>query len=352
MKRVFNVWAAGCSHLHSDLKHGRRSLAEALEQSEFGGAEGGPAFDWDVMLHLGDTCGTQALPTDDMGPAVIEQFAALRRHRREQIYDLAGNLDATDTGGRPQWWFRKWIDPEGENTRFSGVDRARRPYPISGDWERYRFQAGNVLFLMLSDRNDGPQPVGRGDHGGWPAGAITLDTFEWWKRQVEGNRDKIIVTCAHHVLRDTTTASGPGEGVEGGYHKKFADAEGTSYLYYIGGEPNSNRFHDYFDAHPDAIDVWLGGHTHTHPDDTYGGKRLIERRWNITFANVSALTRHHGNRRADITPVPMSRLLTFTEGSRELLIRCYLHTSHHAPQGWYPPAERRVPLRHAFSPPV
>jgi len=350
MSRKFNVWAAGCAHVDSDLRHGRRSLAEALEQSEMGGAEGGAPFDWDVMLHLGDTCSTQTLPTDDMGPAVVAQFAALKKHRREQIYDLAGNLDATDSGGQTQWWFRKWIDPEGRNKAFSGVDNARRPFPIDGTWERYSFQAGNILFLMLSDRNDGPRPMGRGDGGGWPAGAITAATFEWWRRLVEENRDKIIVTCAHHMLRDTTMASGRNEGIDGGYHKRFADAEGASYLYYVGEEADSNRFHDYFDVHPDAIDVWLGGHTHTHPDDTYGGKSLVERKWDITFANVAALTRHHGSRQAGAAPVPMSRLLTFTEDSRELLIRCYLHTSHHAAQGWYGPAERRVPLRLPYNP--
>ncbi len=349
--RIFNAWAAGCSHVHSDLKHGRRSLAEALEQSEFGGAEGGPPFDWHVMLHLGDTCASQGLPTDDMAPAVIEQFAALKKHRREQIYDVAGNLDATGEGDTTQWWFRKWIDPEGQNTRFSGVDSARRPYPISGNWERYGFRSGNILFLMLSDRNDGERPAGRGKGGGWPAGAITQSTFEWWRRQVEENQDKIIVTCAHHVLRDTTTASGRNEGIAAGCHKKFDDAEGASYLYYVGDEADSNRFHDYFDEHPGAIDAWLGAHTHTNPDDTFGGKRLVERKWGITFANVSALTRYHGGRDHDAKPcIPMSRLLTFTEGEAELLIRCYLHTSHHAPQGWYAPAECRMPLRHPYRP--
>lgn len=351
MVHLLNAWAAGCSHVHSDLRQGRRSLAEALEQSEFGGSEGGPPFDWDVMLHLGDTCASQGLPTDDMAMAIIEQFAVLKKHRREQIYDIAGNLDATSAGGVTQWWFRKWIDPEGLNTPYSGVDSRRRPYPISGNWERYSFQAGNILFLMLSDRNDGERPVGRGEGGGWPAGAITDSTFDWWRGQVESNRDKIIVTCAHHVLRDTTTATGRNEGVQAGCHKSFDDAEGASYLYYVGAEADSDRFHRYFDAHPDAIDVWLGAHTHTNPDDRFGGKGLVERKWNITFANVSALTRYHGGRNQAARPcIPMSRLLTFTEGSAELLIRCYLHTSDHATQGWYEPAERRMPLRHRYRP--
>jgi hypothetical protein len=58
-KKVVRVWVGACSHIHSDLKHGRRSLAEAIEQSEKGGPEGGDSFDWDIMLHLGDISGTQ-----------------------------------------------------------------------------------------------------------------------------------------------------------------------------------------------------------------------------------------------------------------------------------------------------
>ena len=36
----------------------------------------------------------------------------------------------------------------------------------------------------------------------------------------------------------------------------------------------------------------------------------------------------------------MSRLLTFEDGSDEVLVQCYLHTSQYAPQGWYGPSER------------
>jgi hypothetical protein len=46
----------------------------------------------------------------------------------------------------------------------------------------------------------------------------------------------------------------------------------------------------------------------------------------------------------------MSRLLTFTEGSREARVQCYLHTSQHAPQGWYDPAEKAIRLSKPFRP--
>jgi len=340
----FRVWVGACSHIHSDLRFGRRSLAEAFEHSEMGGNEGGPPFSWDIMLHLGDISGTQTPPTNDDGPPVLEQFKVLKKHRREDVYCLLGNHDASGPGEETQWWFKKWIDPTGQNTSVSGVDPRRRPFPVNGTWERYSVAAGNILFLMMGDRNDGGPPKGRGERGGYPAGAITRETFEWWRQQVEENQDKIIVTCAHHVLRDTTTASGRNEGVPGGYHKRFVDEAGASYLCWVGDEIDSNAFHDYFDAHPSAIDLWLAGHTHTHPNDRYGGKELIARCWNVTFANCAALTRYHG----DKLLVPMSRLFTFTPGANKARVQCYLHTSHYAPQGWYPPAEREVALRHPF----
>jgi len=343
--KPFNVWVGACSHVHSDLKHGRRSLGEAIEQSERGGTEGGSPFDWDIMLHLGDISGTQTPPTDADGPPAVEQLCAGVRHRREQIYCLLGNHDASGIGEETQWWFRKYIDPLGTSTAHSRVHPERRPFPVTGSWERYSFLAGNLLFLMMGDRNDGGPPKGRGERGGYPAGAITDETFDWWRDQVERNQDKIIVTCAHHVLRDTTTASGRMEGVEGGYHYRFVDQIGASYLYWVGDDTDTDLFHDYFDAHPGAVDLWLAGHTHTHPDDRFGGKELIARRWDVTFANCAALTRFHGNKLL----YPMSRLFTFTPGSAEVRIQCYLHTSHHAPQGWYRPVERVARLRMPFS---
>ena len=343
----FRVWACGCCHIHSDLHHGRRSLGEAIEQSERGGEEGGPSFDWDIMLNLGDLSGTQGPPQDADGPPVVEQLCAGHNHRPEQIYCLLGNHDASGPKEEVQWWFRKWIDPTGLNPEYSRIRAEARPFPVTGTRERYSFVAGNVLFLMLGDRNDSGPPKGRGEHGGYPAGAITSETFEWWRGMVESNRDKIIVTCAHHMLRDTTTASGRWEGVNGNYHHPYEDAEGASYLYWVGDDTDSNAFHDYFEKNPNAIDLWLGSHTHAHPDDRFGRKEMLARHWGVTFANVGAMTRFHG--REQRRWWPSSRLLTFSAGSREAKFQAYLHTSHYAPQGWYEPSETTLPLRHAFS---
>jgi hypothetical protein len=349
---VFRLWVSGCSHVGTDRRFGRESLAEAIRQSEQGGAEGGPPFDWDIALHLGDFSGNQEPPGDEEGAEVVRQLGALRHHRREDVYTLVGNHDASgpdEPPERAQWWFKKWIDPTGERTATSGVDPARMPFPVEGTWERYAFRAGNLLFLVMGDRNDGGPPVGRGRRGGYPSGAVTGETFAWWQAQVAANPDCVVVSAHHHLLKETTVASGPWEGYtrrpdgswQGRYHGYFPDGgpEGASYLYYVDGRPDAQAFEGYLAAHPGAIDLWLGGHTHSHPDDRTGGRSHVERKWDVTFVNCAALSKHHGR-----TNVPMSRLLTFTEGSDRLRVQCYLHTSDYAPQGWYAPAERTVRL--------
>ena len=354
-RRRFRIWAMGCSHVHTDMRvSGRQSLAGAIRQSEFGGEEGGPPFDWDVALHLGDLCGCQEPPTDADGPEVVRQFAVARKHRREDFYNLLGNHDASGPNEPCQWWFRKWVDPMGENTPVSGVDPSRRPYVPEGSWERYAIRAGNLLILMMGDRNDGGPPAGRGERGGYPAGAVSGKTIAWWRDMVAENPDSIIISAHHHMLRETTVASGPWEGFRKApdgawkayYHGYFPDGApiGASYLYFVDGIPDAHAFEDYLEEHPGATDFWLGGHTHTNPDDRCGGRGHIETKWGTHFINVAALTRHHVGH----ATVPMSRLLEFTDGSDRLTVKCYLHTSGHAPQGWYPPAQRTLSLSKPF----
>ena len=342
------VWAAADAHVGTDIKFGRESLADAIRQSEHGGEEGGPPFHWDIMIDTGDLSGAQTQPDDEEGALVVRQYSAMTDHHREQVYNVVGNHDATRGERGTQWWFRKWVDPMGENPRYSGVHPTRRPFPVQGTWERYAFRAGNLLFLMMGDRNDLDPPIGRGERGGYPAGAVTLETFEWWVDQVEANPDAIVISTHHHMLKETTVASGDWEGVDNGYHGRFEFGApiGASYLYFVGDERDGGRFERYLAEHPGALDLWLGSHTHTYPDDLTGGRSHIERKWGATFVNHAALSRYHGKRN-----VPMSRVLTFTEGSDEVNVRCYLHTSQYATQGWYEPAERTLKLSRRFEAP-
>lgn len=363
--RRFRVWATSCAHVPADIRKDRESMAKAIRQSE-GLIPGAPAFEWDIMVDAGDQSAHQTPPGDRDGEELLRQYRALTRHYREQIYNVPGNHDAPYYDQGPGSWFRKWGDPLGENTTFSGVDPKRRPFPVEGTWERYKFQAGNILFLMLADRNDAPTPVGRGhsnEHhsGGFPAGAVTRDTFNWWKQQVLENQDKILITVHHHALRDTTVASGRGEG-HPRYHGSSGGAEGSSYLYYLIENDDPQDFRYTKDAHVfedfleefqktqgrGAIDLWIAGHTHVKgPDDVWGGKSISETKWGVSFLQVAALTKHHAGSH------PLSRLLTFTDGKNQVQAEVYLHEASYQkhPVGWYAPASKTFPLRHTFQAP-
>jgi hypothetical protein len=373
---TFHLWVFSDAHVATDkavaaaIRNGMEftppvgypeSLASALRQSEEGGELGGPSFRWDIALDLGDNAGLWDIPDDKQGEEVARQFSVLGNHSREHIYSVAGNHDASpgnaeSSRGKPDsWWFRKWVDPMGESTETSGVDNARRPYPIEGVWDRYSFRVGNILFLMMSDRNDLPFPVGRKESGGGsPAGAVTEDTWRWWQDQVKNADDgTVIISCHHHMLRETTVASGDFEGVSqypdgtyrhGRYHGVDGVPEGASYLYFVDGQPKAQRFEHYLEKNPGAVDIWLGGHTHTFPDDVVSGRSHVERKWKTNFVNCAQLSKFH----SFVTCPPMSRHFTFTNGSRLVRVRCYLHDDSHAAQGWYAPAERVLELNTPF----
>ena len=145
--RTFKLWAGGDAHVGTDLARvNRRSLADAILQAEQGGADGGPPFEWDIMLDIGDLSGSQTPPDDEEGEEVVRQYSASTKHPREDFYNIVGNHDASGPDEPCQWWFRKWVDPTGENSEYSGVHADRRPYPIEGTWERYSFQVEMSCF--------------------------------------------------------------------------------------------------------------------------------------------------------------------------------------------------------------
>ena len=353
-RNTFALWAFGDAHVGTDLARGRESLSESLRTAERGGDAGGPPFAWDIAIDIGDMSGGQDVPDDEEGAEVVRQMAALEEHRREDIYPICGNHDRSGLDEEPAWWWRKWVDPTGEHAEFSGVDATQRPYAIEGTWERYCFEVGNILFLLMSDINEPSKRMGRGELGGNPAGVVARETFDWWCAMVAAHPDHIIVSAHHYMLKETTVASGDWEGMkkdaagqwQSNYHgyKPQGAPVGASYLYFVGSVPDSRAFVHYLEAHPGAVDLWLGGHTHTHPDDTYGGKSHIETKWGGThFINVACLSRYHGPHN-----VPKSRLLTFVEGSDEVRVQCYMHTDEFMPQGWYGAAERVLQLTRPF----
>lgn len=351
----FRLWVFGDAHVGTDKRFGRGSLAEALIQSETGVEGGGPAFDWDIAVDVGDMSGAHhGLPDDSEGREVVRQFSVLRRHKREDIYSVSGNHDRSGLSEPDGWWWQKWLDPLGEQPQHSGINSAARPFAVEGTWQRYSFRVGNILFLMMSDVNELSQRLGRGPLGGNPGGVVRGETFDWWKTMVQNNPNALIVSVHHYVLKNTTVASGQWEGVRRGddgqwrehYHRYFSQGtpQGASYLYWVDGKPDSGLFERFLAGRAGAVALWLAGHTHTHPDDDFGGKTHIERRWGTWFINAASLSRYH----MPLTTLPISRRLAFTPGSDEVIVQCYLHTDQYAPQGWYPKAQRTLKLDKAF----
>lgn len=344
-KSKLNIWASGCAHVSADLAEGRASLGDAIQQAE-------RDFDWDIAINVGDFSAAFGLPTEEEGRAITRQFGALQTHRREDIYTICGNHDRNAPDEPVARWFRKWIDPMGEHTATSGVDVRRYRYPPTGTFERYHFEIGNIRFLMMSDMNEASQPLGRGVLGGNPGGVVTRDTFDWWVDQVETHHhDKIIVTAHHYLLRDTTVATGAWEGMKRDaagnwttdYHGYYEQGtpHAASYLYWVGGAAGDGAFETWLTANPGTVDFWLGGHTHTNPDDRHGGKGHIETgHGGVTFVNVSALTRWFVKDHA----MPHSRLFTFQDGSDQAQIRCYMHSDEYRDQGFYADKQRQIQL--------
>ncbi len=340
----FNLWVTGCAHLPHDLSIGRAPISEAIFHSE----RGPKPFNWDIMLFLGDFCSHPSLPNDFVGELAKTQLSAGKHHRREQIYSLMGNHDAiTGDSSSENHWFRTWIDPFGKSNR-SGVNTDLRPFPVYGTYERYSFEVGNLLFLMLGDRNDGPEPAGRDTSAkGHPAGRVSKKTFFWWKHMVESNRNKIIITCAHHMLKNTTIATEPYTGIKNGFHGHSTehDFKGSSYLYFVDDEPDANYFNSYIEEHPGCIDLWLGAHTHISPYDTLNGKTFIAQKNGVTFINAALL----GHIKKG-TP-SSSRLITFQANQPSAKLQVYLHDTLGGPFGFQPDLEQQIELSKKFQTP-
>lgn len=307
----------GDPHLMTDRDRlDREVLVEVFEQGE--------AFAWDIALILGDFSAGE-WPTQAECDEIARQFAAAfaaSAHHRGQVYTIAGNHDA-DIG---MVWFQTCLDPIGQTGR---------PYPVTGTFDHYTFETGNLRFLMMSDRNDVPRRFGgRGletdpNRGGYPAGKMKPVTFEWLKGEVTSDTDNILIAAHHHMLFETTLATERWGGVYWRYHGAFVDEgfpECASYLCIIGPDKRPGAIPAVLAANPGRVALWLGGHTHPRAPGDYtvnhhGVRRgVIEQAHGGTwFVNAAALTLGYA-------PGPsMSKLITFTDGSQIVIIQTIIH---------------------------
>ncbi len=360
ISEAFSIWVIGDAHVHTEINNDYSSLQASITDSLRGGDEGGASFKWDIILNTGDFTGKQACPSDKQGATVVKQYE-VTGFDPNRMYSVIGNHDSGESNAD---WFNKWIDPLGQNSNYSRISNHLRPFQVSGQWDHYSFQAGNVLFLMLGDNNFGGPPFGRECKGGYPAGRYSKETYDWWVKQIEDNPDKIIVTVAHHALHETTIYTGFDEAAKLGVHGgiTWADERGSSFIYAIDnwtvdgfnekhefiGEPPFG-FRKYLKEHPGAIDFWIHGHSHFHlfPGKELKGRSDVEFVDGVWFVNSGALAKFHG-----APDVPFSRLILFEPNSSIVTMKTYLHAAgwNGNPEGFYAPAEKNFILDKTFQP--
>lgn len=160
---------------------------------------------------------------------------------------------------------------------------------------------GNVLFICMSDEvYDHPTQ-------------ISDAAFEWWKRLVIQNRDKIIVTMTHGCLAQSGLLASFdwGQRVEG-----------------------SERFARVLREYP--IDMWISGHAHT---PYYMNGKWSRPFWfkNILFIDVSAIRKNRGTN-------IQSYILVFSKNSPDLVVLLRNHETH----SFIASRSLRHTLRHPF----
>lgn len=384
----FNAWLTTCSHLIGPTGN-PNALSRAINQSK-GMDKKAPGFKWDILVDLGDWTASQDPPGHEEGEALQKLLKKTLGSDRGKFFTLSGNHDGEQRDWKPGEFAKKYVNPLGEQQYFdtSGFQNQQRPktegftqlinYPGTR-WDRYLIRTGNVVWIMLSDRNEydhlaekrgdfsGDFQAGRGSDlgmpkGGYPSGSVTVDTFDWWKKVLEDPQfsDDIFIT-AHHLLPANTTIT-TDDGEPGAYHGKSGSlgpkGEIGGQLYWLreygeeGEEINqyaqTRPFLNYLQDHPGAIAAWIGGHSHIHgPDAIINGRGISVRKYGVNFLSVGALTDSHAGGTNQ-----MSRLLSFEEGKDEAIANVYVHKSKDGtPLGWNKASARRISLGKKFQSP-
>lgn len=147
----------------------------------------------------------------------------------------------------------------------------------------YSVTAGNMLMLFMSDESSTPPQE------------ISDETFEWWKKQVIENQDKIIVTVTHAYLKHS-----------GLFMADYIDSRTIL---------NSGRFEDVLKKY--RVDLWIGAHTHI-PSFFGFNENRVKKFNNTTFINTSRIRR-------DFNFNPESRVIILKNNSPVMIIKTRDH---------------------------
>ena len=149
----------------------------------------------------------------------------------------------------------------------------------------YSVKIGNILILLLSDENKKAETE------------ISNRAFNWWKKLVISNQDRIIITVTHGYLKQS------------GLFGSLIPSRNIR---------NSGRFADVLKKY--KVDIWICGHTHL-PHYLKGRITMVRKLKNTLFINVSAI-------RDDPFMSIESNILIFKRGSDRVLIRSRNHKDH------------------------
>lgn len=182
-------------------------------------------------------------------------------------------------GARRKSKVKHWFEIAGNHDVRSGeIFRRFFPSPVY-----YGVEIGNVLLLLLSDESVSSST------------AISDSAFDWWRKMVEKNRDRILLTVTHGHLRDSGLlgAAIASRRVEG-----------------------SERFEGVLRT--GRVALWVSGHTHL-PQGMTGTISIRNDLGGTCFVNVSSID---SNSFMD----SQSRLFIFKDGSDIVWIRSRNHT--------------------------
>ncbi|HSE84573.1 MAG TPA: metallophosphoesterase, partial [Thermodesulfobacteriota bacterium] len=184
---------------------------------------------------------------------------------------------------KPSSYIKDWYELAGNHDLKLGKGEGYRR-KIRQDFH-YSFTRGNILFILMSDEERG-KPT-----------EISDNTFEWWKDLVISNQDKIIVVATHAPL--------DGSGIP---FSAFEDRQ----------IKESERFTEVLKKY--KVDIWLSGHLHL-PHWLSGNINRVEEYTETVFINLGGIRTELGGLKPS-----ESRVLTFTCGSDEVLIRSRDHS--------------------------
>lgn len=347
--RQFRVLMGGCVHPQADFDNSRHSITEGLACNIHGLA-------CDIAIINGDFSSSQtpaATPTDDTeGLMVKNQLCSNKWITRNKIYTIRGNHDAGDLNYN---WYNKWVDNRGENTATSGVDNSLRPYTLNfltADCE-YFFN-GTLMFILLNDRNEMAQPVGRsGGSGGFPSGAMSRATFNALTNLIDTyHTTHNIFVCNHHLPKDTTIATGDNEGQTGNYHGSNGILVGSGRIESIWDDSNSTytdstELITWLNNNQGKIFMWVGSHSHYKVNETYAGRSPYILKYGTHFLNVGSLSKFHTNKGQDA----ISRIFVFHKNSTTLNILQYGYFCDVVPSNAiYKPNELELTMPYKFIP--